>query len=315
MPRAPVLFLSHGAGPAFLIDYTGSRFQDADKNSPAAEFLRNLPKFLEMQEVKFQKILMISAHWEEQLFSVDYREPGDSRLYYDYSGFPVETYAPMLTYPIQSDTSLASRTYQLISRAGLKAELRKREEGYDHGTFIPLKAAFPDAPYPIVQVSLRHDLDIAAHIKLGEALAPLRDEGVMIICSGQITHGGRDPSLKPGELSQKSLSFVDWISKTIETSNPADYDQKKAQLLHIRQLAPFFDENHPRIEHLLPLMVAFGAGASLTGTDVPPPGNEGISPSDTVQVQRRVEIKRVFQGLAFGYMGLDNYMFHDTNIG
>ena len=102
------------------------------------------------------------------------------------SGFPSYTYAPHLTYPAPTDLPLADRVVELISSAG--ETCRRANRGFDHGTFIPLKLALPEANIPIVQLSLQKSLNFEKHLRLGELLAPLREEGVLIIGSGQTTH-------------------------------------------------------------------------------------------------------------------------------
>jgi aromatic ring-opening dioxygenase catalytic subunit (LigB family) len=118
------------------------------------------------------------------LFSILYIS--SSYIYTIILGFPATTYAPHLTYPAPTDLKLADRVAELLTSNG--ETCKKENRGFDHGVFIPLKLAVPDANIPIVQLSLHSSLDFERHVKLGEMLSPLRDEGVLIVCSGQTTH-------------------------------------------------------------------------------------------------------------------------------
>lgn len=139
-------------------------------------------------------IVLISAHWEEENPTVLASE--DPGLLYDYYGFPEYTYAPHLTYPVKGEPQLATRVVSLLDAAGLKPQI-KTDRGFDHGVFIPLKLMFPEADIPVVQVSLTRDLDPGRHIDLGQSLAPLRQEGVLIVGSGSLTHNMRVSRFRP----------------------------------------------------------------------------------------------------------------------
>jgi aromatic ring-opening dioxygenase catalytic subunit (LigB family) len=139
----------------------------------------------------------------------------------------------------------------LIEAAGLPAAI-DRERGFDHGVFVPLKVVFPEADIPVVQLSLHASLDPAIHLAAGEALAPLRDEGVLIVGSGMSFHNLRvygDPRVR-----EPSAEFDRWLVHAAEA--PA---AERTRLLAGWQAAPFARLCHPREEHLLPLMVAAGA--------------------------------------------------------
>lgn len=162
--RQPTLFIPHGAGPCFFMDW----------NPPTAwnrmaEYLRGLADTLPERP---RAIVMVSAHWLE----TDFRVTGAARpeLIYDYYGFPPHTYE--LRYPAPGEPALAKRIASLLNQNGLGAQV-DAQRGFDHGMFIPLKLVYPDADIPVVQLSLRHDLDPRAHLEVGRALAPLRDQG------------------------------------------------------------------------------------------------------------------------------------------
>lgn len=292
---APVLFISHGGGPAAFLDFRGSPFHEIDKSSKSASFLRNLDNVVKSANngEQIKSILVVSAHWEESEFSVDSSDK--SKLLYDYYGFPDESYAPHLTYPLQPDVQLAQRAHQLISSYGIKASFKPRREGFDHGTFIPLKLAYPNADIPVAQVSLKSNLNIAEHIALGEALAPLRQEGVLIIGSGQISHNLqviREPRSASSE--KRTVEFLEWIRETMEGTNEHNYEERKQALIAAPRLAPHFAWQHPHIEHFIPLAVAFGASK-------PQPSGAGGGQGYVA--------KRVFHDIAMGAMATDSYLF------
>lgn len=244
------------------------------------------------QEIK--SILVVSAHWEENHFQVDY-QVGQTTLLYDYGGFPKETYAPYLTYPVPTDLDLAERVYGLLASAGLKSTLAPRQEGgFDHGVFVPLKLAYPEAKIPVVQVSLNRNLDIASHIRLGQALAPLRQEGVLIIGSGSITHGHGN--------TQQCEQFTEWMRDLLEGTTEHNYEERKQALIKAPHDAPHYDVNHPRTEHFIPVAAAFGACK---------PQHSAVMSADgeAQEVSSKLVVKRIFSGGGMGSLFLDSYVF------
>jgi aromatic ring-opening dioxygenase catalytic subunit (LigB family) len=209
------------------------------------DYLRSIPASLPEPP---KAILIVSGHWEEAAFTFTGSEahPG---LVFDYYGFPPETY--QLTWPAPGAPWLAERGAELLREAGLSAGI-DRERGFDHGVFIPMKVAFPDAPVPCVQMSLALGLDPVLHVEAGRALAPLRDEGVLVIGSGMSFHNlrayGDERAVEP------SLAFDGWV----EQAATADAE-RRADLLARWADAPYARFAHPREEHLIPLMVAAGA--------------------------------------------------------
>ena len=141
-----------------------------------AEWLKSIPSSL---PEKPKALLVVSAHWEEQEFTVSTAASPD--MIYDYSGFPAHTYE--LNYPAPGAPDLANRVQELMVEQGLDAPL-KSSRGYDHGVFVPLLVAFPDADIPILTLSLTRDLSPEKHLKVGKAISQLREEGVLIIGSG-----------------------------------------------------------------------------------------------------------------------------------
>ena len=146
---------------------------------------------------------------------------------------------------------MAERGAELLRAAGLPTAIDP-ERGFDHGVFVPLKVAFPEADVPVVQMSLHASLDPAGHVAAGEALAPLREDGVLVLGSGMSFHNLRafgDP-----RVAEPSREFDRWLSEAAAAAP----EERKEQLARWAD-APFARLCHPREEHLLPLMVAAGA--------------------------------------------------------
>ncbi|WP_159983201.1 MULTISPECIES: class III extradiol ring-cleavage dioxygenase [unclassified Novosphingobium] len=246
----PTFFIPHGAGPCFFMDWS-----PAHTWNNMASFLKGIAATLPEQP---RAIILVSAHWLESEFSVT----GHARphLIYDYSGFPRHTYE--LTYPAPGEPALAHRLAQLIEAHGMDGRV-DAQRGFDHGMFIPLKLMFPGADIPVIQLSLRRDFDPGAHLELGHALAALRDEGVLIVGSGMSFHNMRgygDPRFTP-----VSAEFDEWLINAVE-SQPTQRDT----LLRDWEQAPHARLCHPAgaEEHLIPLLVAAGAGGESAGRKV-----------------------------------------------
>jgi aromatic ring-opening dioxygenase catalytic subunit (LigB family) len=201
-------------------------------------------------------LLVISAHWEERLPTLITAEKHE--LLFDYHGFPKHTYA--LTWPAPTAQAVASRVQDLLSGAGFETATNA-ERGLDHGVFVPLKVAYPNAEVPTVQLSLMERLNPATHLALGRALAPLRDEGVFILGSGMSYHNMRGFGRSDGH--QHSLIFDAWLDEVVALPTA----QRDARLTAWEQ-APSARDCHPREEHLLPLMVVAGAAGDDPGTTV-----------------------------------------------
>ncbi|MCH8686763.1 dioxygenase [Sphingosinicellaceae bacterium A1X5R2] len=199
-------------------------------------------------------LLVVSGHWLTNRPTVNVA--ARPTLLYDYYGFPEHTYK--LTYPAPGAPHLASRVRQLLAGSRIPTDTES-ERGLDHGVFIPLKVMFPKADVPVLQLSLQKDLDPADHLAIGRALAPLRDEGVLIIGSGMSYH--HLPNLMSGRDNQSSEQFDAWLDETLTRSGPA---ARWRRLLGWEK-APGGFASHPTPEHLLPLMVAVGAGLEDAG--------------------------------------------------
>lgn len=246
----PTVFIPHGAGPCFFMAW----------NPPHAwvsmeHFLRGLADTLPQPP---KAILVVSAHWLAPVFSVTAQ--ANPSLIFDYYGFPASTYA--LQYPACGEPSLAERVVTLLQAAGLSAQ-KDEQRGFDHGVFIPLLLMFPEAHIPVVQLSLRHDLDPAAHLQAGRALAALREEGVLIVGSGMSFHNMR--GYGDARFTPISAQFDTWLTETVEASAADCWHGLSAW-----EQAPAARLCHPprAEEHLLPLMVAAGAAGDDTGKKI-----------------------------------------------
>ncbi|MFA7504498.1 MAG: class III extradiol ring-cleavage dioxygenase [Burkholderiaceae bacterium] len=246
----PTLYIPHGAGPCFFMDWS-----PADTWNRMAAFLRGIPATLPARP---RAIVLVSGHWLAPRFSVT----GHPRppLVFDYYGFPAHTYE--LSYPAPGDPELAGRLAARLAAAGMPADVDD-ERGFDHGVFIPLKLVFPAADIPVVQLSLRSDLDPGAHLDAGRALASLRDEGVLLVGSGMSFHNMRgygDPRFTP-----LSAEFDHWLGDVVASS-----ETRRDELLRDWTRAPHARDCHPprAEEHLLPLMVVAGAADDAPGRKV-----------------------------------------------
>lgn len=230
MSSPPSLFLSHGA-PNLLL-------HDSDT--------RDFWRALSAQWPKPSAILIMSAHFTtaQPVFERG-AHPG---MIYDFSGFAPELYR--MTYPAPGAPALAEKAAGLAQAARL-APVLSDGRGYDHGAWVPLKVIYPEADIPVATLSVQPDLDGAHHFALGRAVAPLRDEGVLIIGSGSATHNLR--AFFGGEDTQPwALPFNEWLFDRIESGD--------SDAIAHWERGPDAQRNHPTPEHYLPLPFAFGAG-------------------------------------------------------
>ena len=245
--RQPAIFLPHGGGPCFFMDWT---WGPPDTWDATRHFLEGLARTLPAQP---KAMVVISGHWEEPAFTAS--AAPQPQLIFDYTGFPEHTYR--LTWPAPGDPALAETVANLLKRAGLPSAISP-DRGFDHGVFVPLKVAFPEAQIPVVTLSLVHSLDPALHLAAGRALAPLRDEGILIVGSGMSFHNLR-AYLRP-ETKERARAFDEWLTRAVESPVA-----ERNSLLADWRKAPFAAYAHPREEHLVPLFVAAGAGGDAPG--------------------------------------------------
>ena len=239
----PTLFIPHGGGPCFFMDPNGGPPDPVWRSMQAylAGLIGSLPE-------RPKAILLVSGHWEEDVVTV---HTGNGQpLLFDYYGFPEHTYR--LRWDAPGSPEVAARVKALLEGAGFPVG-EEAERGWDHGVFIPMMVAVPGADIPLVQLSLRKDLDPADHIAVGKALAPLRDEGVLIVGSGMSFHNlrARGPHVTP-----VADEWDDALTAAVTDADPERRAERVAAWDHL----PHARFAHPREEHLLPLMVALGAG-------------------------------------------------------
>ena len=206
--RQPTLFIPHGGGPCFFMDPPPSAPHLWDR---MADYLRSIAASLPQRP---RALLVISGHWEAPRPTVN--TAAHPTLLFDYYGFPEHTYR--LTYPVAGAPDLAAEVRRLLAAAGI-ATAADGARGLDHGVFIPLKVAFPDADIPVLQLSLQQGLDPAAHLAIGRALAPLRDQGVLIVGSGMSYHNLR--LLFSGRGDAEAQAFDDWLVAAATAPDPS----------------------------------------------------------------------------------------------
>ena len=259
--RMPVVFISHGAPDALL--------KAPDAVSSWREIAQAIPQPA--------GILVVSAHWEASQPSVSLAVSPPTIHYF--SGFSPELYH--MEYLAPGAPALAERVATALSGIGLKTDLHPNR-GLDHGAWVPLKAMYPHANIPVTQLSLTRNMDASANFKLGKKLATLRDEGILIISSGAITHnfgwldwhaaGDRAPL-------PKAQAFSEWVAERLAARDvPALLDYRRA---------PYGAEAHPTEEHFLPLLVALGAAGENTPLRYQP-------------------------HFAYGALSMDSYLWHDA---
>ncbi|QXH55354.1 DODA-type extradiol aromatic ring-opening family dioxygenase [Pseudomonas maumuensis] len=247
----PSLFISHGSPMLAL--------QPGASGPALAGLARALPRP--------KAIVIVSAHWESrELLVMSHPHP---QTWHDFHGFPPALYA--VQYPAPGEPALAQRL------AGLLDARLDEQRPFDHGAWVPLSLMYPAADIPVVQVSLPSQAGPTLQLKVGQALAVLRAEGILLIGSGSITHnlGELDWHAGPNAVEPWALAFRDWVVEQLKA-------QDEASLVDYRRQAPFAVRNHPSDEHLLPLFFAMGAGERF-----------GI----------------VHQGFTLGALGMDIYRF------
>ena len=249
MARLPTLYIPHGGGPCFFMDWN-----PPDTWDRLAAWLRGLAADIGQRP---RAVLLISGHWEEPRVSVNVQAA--PALLFDYYGFPPHTYD--LKYPAPGDPALAARVQALLAAGGVPTGT-EATRGLDHGVFVPFLLIYPQADVPIVQLSLHQSLDAAAHLALGALLEPLRDEGVLIVGSGMSYHNMRG-LMGGGDPGPDSERFDAWLDSAC-SAEPAE----RARLLSQWDKAPAARASHPREEHLLPLMVVAGAAGDDPGRRV-----------------------------------------------
>lgn len=247
--RLPTYFLSHGGGPwPWLKAERGAMYDQLEAS------LHNVRR--ELGEAP-RAVLMISGHWEADRFLLS--SSAQPPMFYDYGGFPEHTYR--IRYDAPGEPALAKTVSAMLERGGVSSGLDP-QRGFDHGTFSVMYPMYPDADVPLLQLSMNANYDPAEHIKVGKLLAPLRDQGVLIVGSGFSFHNMR--AMWSGAGKEPSATFDRWLEHTLVEA-PADERQRE---LLLWTEAPAARLAHPQEDHLIPLMVAVGAADGDHGTRV-----------------------------------------------
>ena len=233
MMRMPTLFVSHGA-PTLAID-----------DGPAHQFLIACGRSLG----KPKAILVLSAHFEAPTATVTTSLAPETIC--DFGGFPEELYN--ISYPAPGDPDLAHRAGELLQAGGISTN-ENPTRGLDHGAWVPLSLMYPDADVPVVQLSIDARQGPAYHLRLGELLRPLREEGILIIGSGGATH-----NLSHALRAPQDDPTPDWVIRFREWLAEAVTDDRRDDIANYRALAPDAALNHPTEEHFFPLLCAMGA--------------------------------------------------------
>jgi len=237
--RMPVIYLSHGAPP--LAD-------DPLWTRQLADWSAAMPRP--------SSVLMVSAHWEDDPLTLS--ATTTVPLYYDFYGFPQHYYE--VQYPAPGAPTLADEVERLLNDASQSVR-RDPARGLDHGAYVPLVEMYPEADIPVLQISMP-TLDPEALFDLGQRLAPLRDQGVLIVGSGFSTHNLREMNWHAGPRGHPptwSVEFDDWLDKNLQAG---DVDT----LIDFENKAPAARLAHPRTEHFAPLFLSLGASAE-SGVD------------------------------------------------
>lgn len=245
--RWPVVYIPHGGGPWPFVELP---MFAPEENEALAKYLRDLPDALGGRP---RAVVAVSAHWEEPVATV--MTSSHPPMLYDYYGFPPESYE--ITWPAPGDPGLAQRVLDLLAAADF-ATAADGQRGFDHGTFVPLKVMFPRADVPTVQLSMLRGLDPQLHLAMGRALAPLRDEGVLVVGSGMSFHDVGALMRRRGRAP--SEAFDAWLCETA-TAAP----EERTRRLLDWESAPAARQAHPREDHLLPLMAVVGAAGDDSG--------------------------------------------------
>ncbi|MFC3608888.1 DODA-type extradiol aromatic ring-opening family dioxygenase [Stutzerimonas tarimensis] len=254
----PVLFVSHGA-PTFAIEpgLAGAKLAALGKALPRPT-----------------AIVVVSPHWMTRT-TVRIGAGDNPETIHDFGGFPEALYR--LDYPAPGQPELASRIQGLLTTAGWPAEV-DTQRGLDHGAWVPLLHLLPEADVPVVQVSLPTPLDPAGALRLGQALQPLRESGVLIVGSGSLTHNLYEFRAGHAPTAEYVTDFSDWIAEKLR-------EREIESLLDYRRLAPEAARAHPSEDHLLPLFVALGAAGEAYAMQL----MEG--------------------GVTYGVLAMDSYLF------
>ncbi len=233
-PKLPALFISHGA-PTLAIEQSAT-------TSALARIGQNLPKP--------RAIIIMSAHWQSAKLEISSNP--QPKTWHDFSGFTPELYD--LQYPAAGQPALAETLAQQLTARGITCRVNPLRVS-DHGVWAPLLHLYPEADIPIVQISLPRHYDSVACYQLGAQLAQLRDEQILLIGSGSITHNLQALRWQAESIDKTARDFKVWLLQQLKTDIPSALDW---------QQYPNYQNVHPSDEHLLPLFFALGAGQRVS---------------------------------------------------
>jgi len=255
----PSLFVPHGA-PTFAL-------APGEAGAALTALVEQLPKP--------KAILMVSAHWETEVPTLSAASRPETL--HDFYGFPQELYG--LRYPAPGAVPLAMDVRVLLEEAGFTVAL-DCSRGLDHGAWVPLRLMYPAADIPVLSMSVQSHLGPRHHYQLGQALASLREDGVLVIGSGNLTHNlGHFAQLRGADHAPEYVAdFQSWVQDQLQSGNTE-------ALLDYRHLAPGAVDAHPKDEHLLPLYVALGAAGDDCAAE------------------------RLYGGIEFNMLAMDSYAF------
>lgn len=259
MNRLPTLFVSHGAPTWALEPGVAGRL--------LAEIGETMPKP--------EAVLVVSPHWTTREVTVS--STGQPRTIHDFGGFPEALYR--ILYPASGHPRLAGLAADALAAAGFTVAL-DGQRGLDHGAWVPLRHLYPSADVPAFQVSMPATLDAASAWRLGEALAPLSERGVLILGSGSLTHNLREFVMGATRVAPYAEEFVAWIREAVVGGDVE-------RLKHALALAPHAARAHPTPEHFLPLLVAAGAA------------------------KRSAPVRVLEGGMTYGVISMESYLFGD----
>ena len=234
MNKAPVLFISHGA-PTFAVE---------------PGLLGPQLNALGRQLTDIKAVLVVSPHWQSG--GVRVMSTVAPSTVHDFGGFPAALYT--LQYPVSGQPDIAAEAARLLAAGGFPVAFDS-QRGLDHGAWVPLMHLLPDAGVPVFQVSMPLALDTAGALRMGQLLAPLREQGVLILASGSMTHNLYEIDRSGATEAPYAREFKDWVRAAVV----ADENDRVVQY---RQHAPHAERAHPTEEHFLPLLVALGAHAA-----------------------------------------------------
>jgi len=258
MTRTPVLFVSHGA-PTFALE-------------PGR--LGPLLTAVGQRLLRPRAVLVVSPHWMTRGARV--ASTAQPATVHDFGGFDRALYD--IHYPAPGHPELAARAVEMLRAAGWPAEA-DGSQGLDHGAWVPLRFLYPQADVPVFQVSLPADLTPAQAYALGQALQPLRDEGVLVVGSGSLTHNLYEFRMDAGgEEAAYAREFAAWVRQVVEARD----DERLQRTL---ETAPHARRAHPTAEHFLPLLVAAGAAAG------------------------EAQVQTLEGGITYGVLSMDSYLF------